>query len=120
MIANQDSAKELHFAISAIKKVAPELKYSVRNLKITWDVEPTQSIKDEIDLEIAVLRLESAKNHKRLLRDTALSQSDWVMLQDSPIQGEALEAWMSYRQALRDFTDQENWLDLKLPTRPGK
>jgi hypothetical protein len=42
------------------------------------------------------------------------------MLQDSPVQGEALEAWLSYRQALRDFTSQDGWLELAFPVRPGK
>jgi hypothetical protein len=120
MTNNQDAAKELHFIVSAIKKVAPELKYSIRNLEITWEVEPTESVKDEIDLEIAALKLESAKATKRLLRNTILSQSDWVVLQDSPVQGEAREAWLSYRQALREFTDQEGWLELAFPSRPGK
>ena len=120
MTSNQDSAKELHFIISAIKKVAPEAKYSIRNLDIVWETEPTKTVKDKIDLEISALKLESAKATKRLLRNTILSQSDWVMLQDSPVQGEALEAWLSYRQALREFTDQEGWLELAFPSRPGK
>jgi len=120
MTSNQDSAKELHFIISAIKKVAPEAKYSIRNLQVVWETEPTKTVKDKINIEIAALKLESAKATKRLLRNTILSQSDWVVLQDSPVQGEALDAWLSYRQALRDFTGQEGWLELAFPARPGK
>jgi len=119
MINNQDKAKELHFIISAIKKVAPELKYSIRNLQIAWETEPTETVKNDIDLEIASLKLESEKATKRLVRNRILSQSDWVVLQDSPVQGEALEAWLAYRQALRDFTNQEGWLELDFPSRPS-
>jgi hypothetical protein len=116
----QDGARELPFIISAIKKVAPELKHSIRNFEIIWETEPAKSIRDKIDLEIAAQKLESTKTRKRLMRNNILAQSDWVMLQDSPVQGEALEAWLSYRQALRDFTSQEGWLELDFPSRPGK
>ena len=36
-------------------------------------------------------------------RDALLAESDWVVLPDSPITGDKLTEWKTYRQALRDL-----------------
>jgi hypothetical protein len=42
----------------------------------------------------------------RARRDALLAASDWTQLQDSPLSDAARAAWATYRQALRDITDQ--------------
>ena len=55
----------------------------------------------------------------RDMRDSLLSQSDWTQFQDSPITGSKLTEWQTYRQSLRDVTNQENPFDLIWPSKPS-
>ena len=45
----------------------------------------------------------------RLERDTLLRESDFSQLEDAPIDLSTLSVWRSYRQALRDITNQETF-----------
>ena len=47
-----------------------------------------------------------------LHRDSSLIQSDWTQMNDSPLANEVKTAWATYRQALRDLTEHENWPNL--------
>jgi hypothetical protein len=52
----------------------------------------------------------------RLTRDNILSKTDWTQLPDAPVDK---EAWATYRQALRDITEQDGFpKDVEWPTRP--
>ena len=49
-------------------------------------------------------------------RDNLLSQSDWTQVADAPVDA---TAWATYRQALRDITDQASFpYDINWPTQP--
>ena len=56
----------------------------------------------------------------RSKRDRLLSSSDWVMLSDSPIADKT--AWETYRQSLRDITNNLTTVDdvnnVTWPTKP--
>lgn len=53
----------------------------------------------------------------RLRRNKLLSQSDWTQLPDVPLATK--EAWATYRQALRDITDQPGYpLNIVWPEPP--
>ena len=53
----------------------------------------------------------------RNTRNTLLKESDWVMLPDVP-QG-IKDLWVSYRQALRDITDQAGFpTEIVWPDKP--
>jgi len=52
-------------------------------------------------------------------RSTLLQQSDWVVLADSPITGSKLTEWETYRQDLRDITEQLNPFNITWPTIPS-
>jgi hypothetical protein len=54
----------------------------------------------------------------REMRDSLLGQSDWTQFQDSPITGSKLTEWQTYRQSLRDITNQSNPFSLSWPTKP--
>jgi hypothetical protein len=45
----------------------------------------------------------------RAKRDALLASSDWTQLPDSPLSSDARAAWATYRQALRDITEQEGF-----------
>jgi len=57
-------------------------------------------------------------------RDTLLQESDYIMLPDYPIDEEDREKWKTYRQSLRDLTDQQAWIDgdllkIEMPISPA-
>lgn len=52
----------------------------------------------------------------RLQRDALLAKSDWTQIGDAPVDK---EAWQTYRQALRDISDQAGFpTDIVWPTKP--
>lgn len=48
-------------------------------------------------------------------RNSLLQQSDWTQFADSPITGSKLTEWQTYRQSLRDVTNQENPFQISWP-----
>ncbi len=52
----------------------------------------------------------------RSKRDGLISQSDWTQLGDSPQLGN--QAWLDYRQALRDITEQSDPANIEWPEVP--
>lgn len=52
-------------------------------------------------------------------RDRLLAAADWSMLPDAPLNGDQRSAWVVYRQALRDVTEQPGFpTDITWPTPP--
>jgi hypothetical protein len=48
---------------------------------------------------------ESVKNNIRKIRNSLLRNSDWTQLPDSPLNSETKALWATYRQTLRDITE---------------
>ena len=63
-------------------------------------------------------RIEIKWDEIRETRNTLLSECDWTQFQDSPITGSKLTEWQTYRQSLRDVTNQENPYNITWPTKP--
>ena len=56
----------------------------------------------------------------RQQRDDLLASCDWVVLPDSPISGDKLAEWKTYRQALRDLpANTTDWENVIYPTQPS-
>lgn len=55
----------------------------------------------------------------RAQRDYLISQTDYLLSPDYPIDAESLEAVKAYRQALRDVPQQESFPDVEWPTAPA-
>jgi len=51
-------------------------------------------------------------------RNILLTECDWTQFQDSPISGSKLTEWQTYRQSLRDITNQSNPFEITWPTKP--
>lgn len=52
-------------------------------------------------------------------RQKLLSSTDWTQLPNGPLTAEKQAAWATYRQALRDVTDQAGYpLNVEWPTQP--
>lgn len=54
----------------------------------------------------------------RAERNAKLAASDWTQLPDSPISNVATQAWATYRQALRDITEQSDPFSITWPEEP--
>ena len=55
-------------------------------------------------------------------RESLLTESDWVVLNDVTMAADKLAEWKTYRQSLRDITKHSNWPQLKdsdWPTKPS-
>lgn len=55
----------------------------------------------------------------RSTRDKRLSDSDWTQLPDVPLSAEKKAEWATYRQALRDVTDQSDPFNITWPVEPA-
>lgn len=71
-------------------------------------------------VESTAERLSAESERARNKRDRALAESDWTDTASAPARlGEKYDDWQSYRQALRDVTDQPGFpLDVVWPTPP--
>jgi hypothetical protein len=72
----------------------------------------TDSTQEEIDVKI-----ENQWEHIRVARNEILTQCDWTILPDSPVSS-SIEDWKTYRQQLRDITNQSNPFEVVWPTQP--
>jgi hypothetical protein len=55
----------------------------------------------------------------RAARSIALKECDWTHLPDNQLTAEEKQEWATYRQALRDITEQEDPYKVVWPTAPG-
>tara|TARA_R100001509_G_scaffold101269_1_gene59257 strand:- start:2586 stop:3062 length:477 start_codon:yes stop_codon:yes gene_type:complete len=98
--------------LSAQSKEEPELIDGVWTLG--WETfEVTQ---EAIDMET-----ETLNEQMRHFRNAKLLESDWTQVSDSALSSEAQTAWRTYRTALRNLPDHENWprlADDDWPTKP--
>jgi hypothetical protein len=73
----------------------------------------------DADEETINKRREIKWSEVRSGRDSLLSESDWTQFNDSPISGSTLTDWQTYRQSLRDITNQSDPYDITWPNRPA-
>ena len=71
------------------------------------------------DTETISKRREIKWSEVRSGRDSLLSESDWTQFNDSPISGSTLTDWQTYRQSLRDITNQSDPYDITWPNIPS-
>lgn len=79
---------------------------------------PSDSHEFNIDTKQWVLNGARAWAYIRSLRDKKLAESDWVRLRAADLGEPVPQAWIDYRQALRDITDQPDPLNIVWPTPP--
>jgi hypothetical protein len=71
-----------------------------------WEEEQDDALFDTTELDISMKRNE---------RDALLSQSDWRVAVDAP--GDR-DAWIAYRQELRDLPAHPDWPNVEFPDPP--
>ena len=73
----------------------------------------------DADEETINKRREIKWSEVRSNRDSLLSECDWTQFNDSPISGSTLIDWQTYRQSLRDITNQSTPYDITWPSKPS-
>ena len=72
-------------------------------------------IVSDLDADTAAAKVGAQWTVIRAERNKLLAASDWTQLPDAPV---AAAAWATYRQALRDITEQANPFNIIWPTKP--
>lgn len=85
---------------------------------IDWNLRPTQHHSFHYPTKTWVDRRSTDEvwAHVRMIRNTKLSSSDWTQLPDVPLATK--EVWATYRQALRDITQQSDPFNVTFPEPP--
>ena len=65
----------------------------------------TDTFSGPTDAEQDALDMQSLRSQ----RDELLAQSDWTQVADVDLTDEEIAAYRTYRQALRDITEHDNW-----------
>lgn len=76
---------------------------------------------EEIASDLTTFRSNATADMNRFKRDNLLTDSDWVVTKATEEGVSISAAWVTYRQALRDLPDHENWPlleDADWPTAP--
>ena len=94
------------------EKLASVAPYIEGNTVYTIAVEPLTP--EEIEANT-----QSQWSKVRAQRDTLLQSCDWTQLPDVPLDTPTKEAWVLYRQALRDVTSQADPYNIEWPIAPG-
>ena len=98
--------------IQAILKINPNAQVSVNADdidQITWHNGTPPIPKEQILAIIPQVELDIALDNLRAKRNKLLADSDYIVLEDSPVNDKA--NWLTYRQALRDLTEGLNTVE---------
>ena len=68
------------------------------------------------DIDAATLRQQWRPIRKE--RDRLLAESDWVVTKNAEAGTDVPSEWVTYREALRDITDQSDVNNITWPTKP--
>ena len=96
----------------AIAKLRPNAKWTMYGEDITWqDESQTQPTEDEITAKATELENAEPLKLLRAERNTKLAETDWVVTMHKELGTNIPTAMKTYRQALRDITDDATSLD---------
>lgn len=98
-----------HIALDAaddLPPAPPSEKHRLRRVSGTW----TWEFPGGAEAKWADVRAE---------RDAKLRATDWMGLSDVPTGAGVKQAWLAYRQQLRDITQQADPFNIVWPTPPG-
>ena len=111
--------------IKAIQKINPTAEVSVSGddiNTIVWENGTTPIPVANIQAQLPIVEFEMALDELRAKRNKALTDSDWTQLPDVGFNAAERNAWMIYRQALRDITNNietaEQAKSISFPVKP--
>jgi hypothetical protein len=104
--------------LKAINYLVPGANFMSTNGVMEWNDDRPQPTEKQIKDAIPLLENFEKEKSKKSRRNALLLNSDWTVLPHSPLSAEKIQEWIEYRQELRDFTNQENWVELEFPSKP--
>lgn len=101
--------------LQQVTEILPQADQTGRYTQ-TWQVTDL----DPVAIQLLELKeSEGLADRARVTRTRLLALSDWTQVADSPLSQETRAAWATYRQALRDISQQEGFPHtITWPTQP--
>lgn len=110
----------LNLLISDFGGINPNDFYIKNNVITAYPQKPDNLYKYNWNGENWVLDEEYQANLVKAQRDSLLTESDWVVTKAKEYDQEVSQEWKTYRQALRDITQQSGFpLSVVFPTKPS-
>jgi len=105
---------------SALQSLAPGAEWVLRGDELEWlSTDIPQPSDAEIEAEVARLIAEQPAKEARTKRDRLLTESDWVTIRATDTGTAVPTEWQTYRQALRDITEQTGFPEnIEWPEKP--
>ena len=107
--------------VDAISALHPTAQFTTNNGKIEeWhSSEITQPTEEEIEVKLAELQKEEPFKLLREERNRRLAECDWIVTKNAEYGHNISKEWRTYRQALRDITNQSDPENITWPTKPS-
>jgi len=104
----------------ALQSLAPGAEWVLRGDELEWhSTDIPQPSDAEIEAEVARLIAEQPAKEARAKRDRLLTESDWVTIRATDTGDPVPTDWQTYRQALRDITEQTGFPEeIEWPIKP--
>lgn len=100
--------------------VAPDpITYDATTHNINWNSETSSWYLTEVTAEDQAERIEAGWRGVRCERNSMLADCDYIVIKSLEGGVSVPAAWVTYRQALRDITDQSDPFDITWPTKPS-
>lgn len=100
--------------------VAPDpITYDGRTHNINWNSETSSWYLTEVTAEDQAERIAAGWRGVRSERNSMLAESDYMVIQAIESGTTIASNWATYRQALRDITNQSDPFDITWPTKPS-
>ena len=105
---------------TALQSLAPGAKWILIDDELEWlSTDIPQPTDAEIEAEVARLQEEQPKKEVRERRDRFLTETDWVTIRATERGDPVPTEWQTYRQALRDITEQTGFPEnIEWPEKP--
>jgi len=100
--------------------VAPDLiAYDGTTHNLNWNSETSSWYLTEVTAEDQAARIEAGWRGVRSERNSILAESDYMVIQAVEAGTTIASDWGTYRQALRDITNESDPFDVTWPTKPS-
>jgi hypothetical protein len=101
----------------ALLELTPTCDFVVDGDKLIWnDKEELRPTDEEIALKVKELEAAEPLAELREERNELLMETDYIMVSDYPHTNK--QAWIDYRQALRDLPQTADLSNIEYPTKP--
>ena len=101
----------------ALLELTPTCDFVVDGDKLIWnDKEELRPTDEEIALKVKELEAAQPLNQLRIERNELLMETDYIMVSDYPHTDK--QAWIDYRQALRDLPQTADLSNVEYPSKP--